>query len=66
MARAAWSYPKAWEEVARIRDLISFELDKLNVTLDGRPLLLEPGQKVIPHGIDRGLDLDELAGTGRE
>jgi uncharacterized protein (DUF427 family) len=66
VARAAWYYPKAWEEVARIRGLISFELDKLTVTLDGRPLLLEPGQKVIPHGIDRGLDLDELAGSGRE
>jgi uncharacterized protein (DUF427 family) len=64
--RAAWYYPEAWEEVARVRGLISFEPDKLTITLDGRPLLLEPGQKVIPHGIDRGLDLDELARPDRD
>jgi Domain of unknown function (DUF427) len=28
--------------------------------LDGRKLALEPGQTVIPHGIDRGLDPDEI------
>jgi len=64
--RAAWYYPKAWEEVARVRDLVSFEPDKLTVTLDDRPLLLEPGQHVIAHGVDRGLDLDELARSGRD
>jgi uncharacterized protein (DUF427 family) len=63
---SAWYHPEAWEEVARVRGLISFEPDKLTITLDGRPLLLEPGQKVIPHGIDRGLDLDELARPGRD
>jgi uncharacterized protein (DUF427 family) len=61
VARAAWYYPEAWEEVARVRDLISFEQDKLTITLDGKPLLLEPGQQVISHGVDRGLDVDELS-----
>jgi len=61
VARAAWYYPHAWEEVARVRDMVSFEPDKLTVTLDGRPLRLEPGQQVISHGVDRGLDTEELA-----
>lgn len=61
VARAAWYYPEAWEEVARVRDMISFEQDKLTITLDGKPLLLEPGQQVISHGVDRGLDIEELA-----
>jgi uncharacterized protein (DUF427 family) len=66
VARAAWYYPQAWEEVARVRDMISFEQDKLTVTLDGKPLLLEPGQQVISHGVDRGLDVDELAPSRQE
>lgn len=57
---AAWSYPQAWAEVARVRDLVSFEPDKIDVYLDGKELLLEPGQNVIPHGLDRGLDPEEL------
>jgi uncharacterized protein (DUF427 family) len=32
----------------------------VDVYLDGRKLALEPGQAVIPHGIDRGLDPDEV------
>lgn len=58
---AAWYYPQAWPEVARVRDLVSFEPDKIDVFLDGRKLALEPGQAVIPHGLDRGLDADEIA-----
>jgi uncharacterized protein (DUF427 family) len=58
--RAAWCYPEAWTEVVRIRDLISFEPDKVEVTLDGSQLRLEPGQSVIPHGPDRDLTLDEI------
>ena len=57
---AAWSYRQAWPEVARISDFVSFEPDKIDVYLDGRKLALEPGQTVIPHGIDRGLDPDEI------
>ncbi|GAY15701.1 DUF427 domain-containing protein [Mycobacterium sp. shizuoka-1] len=58
--RAAWSYLDAWPEVAAVRNLVSFEPDKIDVELDGARLRLEPGQTVIPHGIDRGLDPDEL------
>jgi uncharacterized protein (DUF427 family) len=58
--RAAWSYREAYDEVGRVCDLVSFEADKVEVTLDGVRLLPEPGQQVKPHGIDRGLDTDEL------
>jgi hypothetical protein len=50
----------AWPEVGRVRNLVSFEPDKIDVYLDGRPLKLEPGQHVVPHGVDRGLDPDEI------
>jgi hypothetical protein len=39
---------------------VSFEPDKIEIYLDGARLQLEPGQAVIPHGLDRGLDADEL------
>ena len=57
--RAAWSYRDAYDEVGRISDLISFEPDKVIVELDGERLHLEPGQTVIPHGVDRDLSLRE-------
>ena len=63
--QAAWSYEDAWTEVARISGLISFEPDKIEVRLDGARLRLEPGQGVIPHGVDRNLSLDET-GPGRQ
>jgi uncharacterized protein (DUF427 family) len=59
--RAAWSYCDAWPEVGQVRDLVSFEPDKVTVVLDGTVLELEPGQQVSPHGIDRGLAVDEVA-----
>jgi uncharacterized protein (DUF427 family) len=59
--RAAWSYVDAWTEVARVRNLVSFEPEKVGVFLDDERLHLEPGQTVIAHGVDRGLDVDELA-----
>jgi uncharacterized protein (DUF427 family) len=59
---AAWSYPQAWSEVARVSNLVSFEPDKIDVYLDGEQLTLEPGQAVIAHGIDRGLDPEEILG----
>jgi uncharacterized protein (DUF427 family) len=59
--RAAWSYLNAWPEVARIAGHVSFEPDLVEVALDGRRLAMEPGQAVIPHGVDRGLDTDELS-----
>jgi uncharacterized protein (DUF427 family) len=60
VGRAAWSYTDAWPEVGRVRDHVSFEPDKVTVTLDGTVLRLEPGQHVTPHGIDRGLTTDEI------
>jgi uncharacterized protein (DUF427 family) len=59
--RAAWSYRNAYTEVARVSDLVSFEPDKLTVELDGRQLHLEPGQTVIPHGLDRDLAVHDLS-----
>jgi uncharacterized protein (DUF427 family) len=62
--RAAWSYREAYTEVARVSGLISFEPDKVTVELDGQALHLEPGQTVIPHGVDRDLTVDELNRPG--
>lgn len=58
---AAWFYRDAFAEAARIDDLVSFEPDKIDVFLDGKQLGLEPGQTVIAHGLDRGLQPDEIA-----
>jgi len=58
--RAAWTYRDAYREVDRITDLVSFEPDQVEVYLDGVRLRLEPGQKVVPHGVDRGLDAAEV------
>jgi uncharacterized protein (DUF427 family) len=55
----AWSYRDAYAQVGRISDLVSFEPDIVSVQLDGTQLRLEPGQTVIPHGPDRGLDVAE-------
>jgi uncharacterized protein (DUF427 family) len=57
--RAAWSYEDAYTEVARVRGFISFEPDLVEVHIDDARLRLEPGQSVIPHGIDRDLTTDE-------
>jgi uncharacterized protein (DUF427 family) len=62
--RAAWYYPQAWPEVARISNLVSFEPDEVEVFLDDKKLALEPGQGVVSHGIDRGLDPDEILKRG--
>jgi len=63
--QAAWSYLDAWPEVGRVAGFISFEPDKIQVSLDGRQLRLEPGQSVIAHGIDRDLSLDGAPPGGR-
>ncbi|MFJ8158269.1 DUF427 domain-containing protein [Streptomyces sp. NPDC094468] len=57
--RAAWTYRDAYREVDRIGGLVSFEADKVEVRLDGELLRPEPGQGVVPHGADRGLDAEE-------
>jgi uncharacterized protein (DUF427 family) len=56
---AAWSYRVPFDEMAAIGDLVSFEPDKVEVTLDDERLELEPGQNVTPHGADRNLSIDE-------
>ena len=61
---AAWTYPQAWPEVARVSNLVSFEPNKVVVYLDDKQLALEAGQTVVPHGIDRGLDPDEILERG--
>jgi uncharacterized protein (DUF427 family) len=58
--RAAWSYRDPFTEVNRVSDLISFEPDKVTVLIDDKQLHLEPGQNVLPHGIDRDLTLHQL------
>jgi uncharacterized protein (DUF427 family) len=63
--QAAWSYLDAWPEVSRVAGLVSFEADKVEVTLDGKRLRPEPGQSVIPHGIDRDLSIDEAPPGGQ-
>jgi uncharacterized protein (DUF427 family) len=56
---AAWSYRAPFEAMAAIGDLVSFEPDKVEVTLDGERLELEPWQGVTAHGMDRNLSIDE-------
>jgi uncharacterized protein (DUF427 family) len=63
--RAAWSYLDAWPEVGAVAGFVSFEPDLVEVSLDGRRLRLEPGQSVIPHGVDRELSIDEAPPGGR-
>lgn len=58
---AAWSYPQAYPEVARISNMISFEPDVVSVQIDGARLHSAPGQTVIPHGPDRNLTAAEAA-----
>jgi uncharacterized protein (DUF427 family) len=59
--RAGWAYLDPYPEVEHVRDHISFEPDKVTITLDGEPLHPEPGQHVVSHGPDRGLTPDEVA-----
>jgi uncharacterized protein (DUF427 family) len=63
--RAAWSYLNAWPEVGRVSNLVSFEPDKIDVYLDNTRLHLEPGQTVVAHGVDRGLDPYEILQKAR-
>ncbi|WP_329454241.1 DUF427 domain-containing protein [Streptomyces sp. NBC_01497] len=58
-AGAAWSCRDAHAEVGRVSSMVSFEPDKVAVSLDGRRLEPAPGQRVISHGADRGLDVHE-------
>jgi uncharacterized protein (DUF427 family) len=57
--QAAWSYRAPFDAMAAIGDLVSFEPDRVEVTLDGERLELAPGQTVVAHGLDRNLSADE-------
>jgi uncharacterized protein (DUF427 family) len=59
---AAWSYRAPFDTMARIGDLVSFEPDKVEITIDGQKLEPVPGQSVIAHGPDRNLSVDEVGG----
>ena len=59
---AAWSYRSPIDDMAAIAGLVSFEPDRVEVTLDGERLALEPGQTVVSHGVDRNLGIDEVGG----
>jgi uncharacterized protein (DUF427 family) len=59
VANAAWSYRAPLDDMAAIGDLVSFEPDRVEVTLDGERLEAEPGQTVVSHGIDRELGIGE-------
>ena len=63
--RAAWAYPRVFPEVARIAGMVSFEPGVVEVFIDGKQLALEQGQSVMPHGIDRSLDPDEMFERGQ-
>jgi uncharacterized protein (DUF427 family) len=56
---AAWSYRAPFADMGAIGDLVSFEPDRVAVTLDGERLQPESGQNVASHGIDRNLDIGE-------
>jgi hypothetical protein len=48
------------EERLNNHPVLGKEPDKIDVYLDGQQLHLEPGQTVVSHGVDRGLDPDEI------
>ncbi len=58
-AHAAWSYRAPFDDMEAIGDLVSFEPDRVEVTLDGERPRLEPGQSVVAHGVDRNLSIGE-------
>jgi uncharacterized protein (DUF427 family) len=55
----AWSYRAPFEDMAAIGEMVSFEPDRVEITLDGERLEPAPGQTVVSHGIDRDLSIDE-------
>jgi hypothetical protein len=42
-----------------IGELVLFEPDRVELTVDAERLALKPGQTVVSHGIDRNLDIGE-------
>jgi len=60
VGQAGWAYLQPYREVDRIDGYVSFEPDKLEVSIDGERLEPEPGQQVVAHGPDRRLTTDEV------
>ncbi|MGN6866792.1 MAG: hypothetical protein ACTHMY_00150 [Solirubrobacteraceae bacterium] len=56
---AAWSYRAPLEEMTAIGDLVSFEPDRVEITLNGERLEAAPGQTVVSPGLDRDLTIGE-------
>ncbi len=54
-AAAAWSYPEALPESARLAGYVSFDLRQLELTLDGERLMPAAHQRVVTTGTDRNL-----------
>jgi uncharacterized protein (DUF427 family) len=52
---AAWSYPEALPESARLRGYVSFDPGQLDVSVDAERLLPAAHQQVVPAGTDRDL-----------
>jgi uncharacterized protein (DUF427 family) len=52
---AAWSYPEALPESRRLAGYLSFDLDQVDVHLDGQLLTTATHQQVVPDGTDRDL-----------
>src|SRR5215470_12912681 len=50
-----------WPEVAHVSGYVSFEPDKIEVSLDRTRRRLERGQSVVPHGVDCDLITGEVA-----
>src|SRR5262245_38207107 len=58
--RAAWSYMRAGPRQHASPASSLFDPDEVEAVLGGKRLVLAPGQTVIPHGIERGLDPGEI------
>jgi uncharacterized protein (DUF427 family) len=54
-AAAAWSYPAALPESARLAGYVCFDPGQLDLTLDGQRLLPAAHQRVVATGTDRNL-----------
>jgi hypothetical protein len=50
-----WSCPEALPESRRLAGYVSFDLDQVDLHLDGQLLTTAAHQQVIPYGTDRDL-----------
>jgi uncharacterized protein (DUF427 family) len=52
---AAWSYPEAFPESARLNGYVSFDPEQVDVRIDGQRLVAAPHQEIVATGTDRNL-----------